>query len=154
MTFPTREALWPPNSLTCFGTARNMSSMDNRPLSKAIARLGIKVIYISLGYGSYIGSRECCSFLCKYTFSLEVLTCAKGYSAHHLFPESLRVCMFVYAHSRQTNGSLFSASHQCALEAKQAFPAQETSLGRLGHLWAFPGPDGKNGECIGRMRPE
>lgn len=77
-----------------------MSSMDNLPLSKAIARLGIKVIYISLGCGSYIDSRECCSFLCKYTFSLEVVTCAKGYSAHHLFPESLSVCLCMHIADR------------------------------------------------------
>lgn len=66
MTFLTREALWPQNSLTCFGTARNLSSMDNLPLSRAIARHGIKAVYIALGYGSYFGSSECCSFLCKY----------------------------------------------------------------------------------------
>lgn len=73
-------------------------------------------------------------------------------SGHHFLPESLRVCMFVYARSRQTNGSLFSASHQCALEAKQGLPARQTSLCRLGHL--CPGPGIKNGECIGRIRPE
>lgn len=66
MTFLTREALWPQNSLTCFGTARNLSNMDNLPLSRAIARHGIKAVYIALGYGSYFGSSECCSFLCKY----------------------------------------------------------------------------------------
>lgn len=77
MTFLTREALWPPNSLTCFGTARNMSSMDNLPLSRAIARQGIKAIYISLSCGSYIGSSECCSFLCKYTLHGSVDMCQR-----------------------------------------------------------------------------
>lgn len=85
-------------------------------------------------------------------FSVEVLACAKGYSAYHFLSEGLRVCMFVYAHSRQTNGSLFSASHQCALEAKQDSQPRKHPYVGLVIYGLFPGLT-LNGECIGRIRP-
>lgn len=83
-------------------------------------------------------------------FSLEVVTCAKGYSARHFLTKSLRV--FMCAHSRLMN--IRFCRLVSIVPLKLSRDPQGIALCRLGHLWALPGPDNWSGGWIGRVMPE